>query len=297
MPRDSLNDLVAFIAVAREQSFTRAAAQLGVSQSALSHSMRSLETKLGVRLLTRTTRSVSPTAAGQRLMDSLAPRLDEIWNELEAVGEMRDKPTGTVRISATDYAISYVLWPKLKELLRQFPDINIELSNEYALTDIAANRFDAGVRLGDQITNGMISVRIGPDIKFLVVGSPSYFEKSGTPKTPEELINHKCINLRLSTHGGLYAWEFLKNGRELKVKVEGQLVFNDVFQIIQAASEGFGLAHVPEDMADEYISKGLLVSVLSEFCPQWDGHHLYYPSRRQSSKALTLVVDALRYRK
>jgi len=295
MARESLNDLVAFVTVAREQSFTRAAAQLGVSQSALSHSVRGLESRLGVRLLTRTTRSVSPTAAGQRLLDSLAPRLEEIWEELSAIGDMRDKPVGTVRITATDFAIKYLLWPKLIPLLKAYPDIKIELANEYALTDIAANRYDAGVRLGEQITNGMISVRIGPDIRFAVVGSPDYFSRYGMPLTPDDLINHRCINLRLSTHGGLYVWEFEKNGHELKVRVDGQVTFNDIFQVIDAALDGFGLAHVPEEMAEQYFQSGRLVRVLDEFCPAWDGHHLYYPSR-QSSRALTMVVDALRHR-
>lgn len=294
MARESLNDLVAFVTVAREQSFTRAAAQLGVSQSALSHSVRGLESRLGVRLLTRTTRSVSPTAAGQRLLDSLAPRLEEIWEELSAIGDMRDKPVGTVRITATDFAIKYLLWPKLIPLLKAYPDIKIELANEYALTDIAANRYDAGVRLGEQITNGMISVRIGPDIRFAVVGSPDYFSRYGMPLTPDDLINHRCINLRLSTHGGLYVWEFEKNGHELKVRVDGQVTFNDIFQVIDAALDGFGLAHVPEEMAEQYFQSGRLVRVLDEFCPAWDGHHLYYPSR-QSSRALTMVVDALRH--
>jgi len=295
MARESLNDLVAFVTVAREQSFTRAAAQLGVSQSALSHSVRGLESRLGVRLLTRTTRSVSPTAAGQRLLDSLAPRLEEIWEELSAIGDMRDKPVGTVRITATDFAIKYLLWPKLIPLLKAYPDIKIELANEYALTDIAANRYDAGVRLGEQITNGMISVRIGPEIRFAVVGSPDYFSRYGMPLTPDDLINHRCINLRLSTHGGLYVWEFEKNGHELKVRVDGQVTFNDIFQVIDAALDGFGLAHVPEEMAEQYFQSGRLVRVLDEFCPAWDGHHLYYPSR-QSSRALTMVVDALRHR-
>lgn len=295
MARESLNDLVAFVTVAREQSFTRAAAQLGVSQSALSHSVRGLETRLGVRLLTRTTRSVSPTTAGQRLLESLAPRLEEIWNELSVIGDMRDTPTGTVRITATDYAIKYLLWPKLTPLLREYPDIKVELANEYALTDIAANSYDAGVRLGEQITNGMISVRIGPDIRFAVVGSPDYFHKNGKPLAPEDLIGHRCINLRLSTHGGLYAWEFEKNGHEVKVRVEGQVTFNDIFQVIDAAIDGFGLAHVPEEMAEQYFATGRLVRVLDAFCPAWEGHHLYYPSR-QSSRALSMVVDALRHR-
>jgi len=297
MSRQSLNDLVAFITVAREQSFTRAAALLGVSQSALSHSMRGLEAKMGVRLLTRTTRSVSPTEVGQRLLDSLAPRFEEIWSELAAVGELRDKPAGTVRITATDYAIKHLLWPRLQGLLKTYPDINLELANEYALTDIVANRYDAGVRLGEQITNGMISVRIGPDVRFVVVGSPEYFSKRAVPLSPRDLVNHRCINLRLSTHGGLYLWEFEKDGQELKVRVEGQLVFNDIFQVVDAAVAGFGLAHAPEEIVAPYIKAGRLINVLSEFSPAWEGHHLYYPSRRQSSRALTLVVDALRYRK
>jgi len=295
MARESLNDLAAFVTVAQEKSFTRAAAQLGVSQSALSHSMRGLESRLGVRLLTRTTRSVSPTLAGQRLLDTLVPRLDEIWNELSAVGDMRDTPAGTIRITATDYAIKYVLWPKLKALLREYPDIKIELANEYALTDIAANQYDAGVRLGEQITNGMISVRIGPDIRFAVVGSPDYFSQHATPQALEDLINHQCVNLRLSTHGGLYAWEFEKDGHEVKVRVEGQVVFNDMFQVIDAALEGFGLAYIPEETVAEYIATGRLIRVLTEFCPTWEGLHLFYPSR-QSSRAMSLVVETLRYR-
>ncbi|MFH8136309.1 LysR family transcriptional regulator [Pantoea osteomyelitidis] len=295
MARENLNDLVAFVTVAREQSFTRAAAQLGVSQSALSHSIRGLESRLGVRLLTRTTRSVSPTVAGQRLQDSLAPRLEEIWNELSAIGDMRDKPTGTVRITATDYAIKYILWPKLMPLLKEYPDIKIELANEYALTDIAANRYDAGVRLGEQITNGMISVRIGPDIRFAVVASPDYFRSHAVPLTPEDLVNHRCINLRLSTHGGIYAWEFERDGHEVKVRVDGQVIFNDIFQVVDAAVDGFGLAHVPEEMVEHYLQTGKLVRVLPEFCPAWEGHHLFYPSR-QSSRALIMVVDALRHR-
>ncbi|OQP33375.1 LysR family transcriptional regulator [Pantoea latae] len=296
MSRENLNDLVAFVTVAREQSFTRAAALLGVSQSALSHSLRGLEARLGVRLLTRTTRSVSPTEAGQRLMASLAPRLDEIWSELAAISDMRDQPAGVVRITATDFAIRFLLWPKLRDLLKTYPDIHLELANEYALTDIAANRYDAGVRLGEQITNGMISVRIGPDIRFAVVGSPAYFHTQGKPATPQDLVQHRCINLRLSTHGGLYAWEFEQDGREIKVRVEGQLTFNEIYQVVDAALDGFGLAYVPEEMVASHIEANRLVRVLTDYCPVWEGHHLYYPSRKQSSRALTMVVDALRHR-
>lgn len=294
MSRENLNDLVAFVTVAREQSFTRAAALLGVSQSALSHSMRSLESRLGLRLLTRTTRSVSTTDVGQRLFESLAPRFEAIREDLVAISDLRDKPMGTVRITATDYAIKYILWPKLKTLLHRYPDINLELVNEYALSDIAAQRFDAGVRLGEQVANGMVSVRISPDVRFAVVGSPGYFAGRTIPNTPQDLVHHRCINLRLATHGGLYAWEFAHQGQEISVRVEGQVVFNDAFQLTEAALDGFGLAYVPEALVEEHIVSGRLQRVLLDYCPVWSGHHLYYPSRQQSSRALSLVVDALR---
>lgn len=296
MSRDNLNDLAAFAIVAREQSFTRAAAQLGVSQSALSHSMRALEARLGVRLLTRTTRSVSPTEVGERLLATISPRIEEINAELAAIGDLRDKPAGTIRISATDYAIEYLLWPKLEKFLLDYPDIKVELINEYGLTDIVANRFDIGVRLGEQVANGMISVRIGPDVRFVVVGAPSYFANYPIPQNPQDLLNHQCINLRLPTHGGLYVWEFEKDGREIKARVDGQVVFNSTMQIVKAAVSGYGLAHIPEDLAQPYIHEGKLVSVLLDWSPYWDGLHLYYPSRRQSSRALALVVEALRHR-
>lgn len=296
MSRDNLNDLAAFAIVAREQSFTRAAAQLGVSQSALSHSMRALEARLGVRLLTRTTRSVSPTEVGERLLATISPRIDEINAELAAIGDLRDKPAGTIRISATDYAIEYLLWPKLEKFLLEYPDIKVELINEYGLTDIVANRFDIGVRLGEQVANGMISVRIGPDVRFVVVGAPSYFANHPIPQKPQDLLSHQCINLRLPTHGGFYVWEFEKDSREIKARVDGQVVFNSTMQIVKAAVSGYGLAHIPEDLAQPYIDEGKLVSVLLDWSPYWDGLHLYYPSRRQSSRALVLVVEALRHR-
>lgn len=295
MARESLNDLVSFVTVAQEKSFTRAAALLGVSQSALSHSIRGLESRLGVRLLTRTTRSVSVKDVGEKLLATLAPRLDEIWQELDIVSDMREKPAGTVRITATDFAIKYLLWPKLIPLLTEYPGIKLELMNEYALTDIVANRYDAGVRLGEQINNGMISVRIGPDINFVAVGSPSYFSRHPFPKAPQDLVKHSCINLRLSTHGGLYAWEFQRYGHPISVKVEGQLVFNDIFQVVEACVAGFGIAFVPYDIVARYISTGRLISVMKDYCPTWDGYHLYYPSRRQSSVAMKMVVKALRH--
>jgi DNA-binding transcriptional LysR family regulator len=296
MARESINDLVAFLAVARERNFTRAAAKLGVSQSALSHTIRDLEARLGVRLLTRTTRSVSPTQAGERLLHSVGPRLDEIDAELAGLSEFRDKPAGTIRITATDYAADTILLPKLAKFLRQYPDIKIEMIVDYGLTDIVAGRYDAGVRAGEQVAKDMIAVRIGPDMRIAVVGAPSYFRERSEPKKPQDLIGHNCINLRLPTHGGLYAWEFEKDRHELKVRVEGQLVFNGTFQMLNAALAGFGLAYVPEDLVLPHLTKGRLKRVLAAWCPPYAGYHLYYPSRRQSSAAFTLLVDALRYR-
>ena len=296
MHRGKLDDLLAFVAVGRERSFTKAAAKLGVSQSALSHTIRELEGRLGVRLLTHTTRSVSPTEAGERLLRNVAPRFEEIEAELATLRELREKPAGTIRLTAGDHAIRSVLWPKLAKFLPKYPDIKIELAIDYGLTDIVAQRYDAGVRWGEQVGKDMIAVRIGPDIRFAVVGSKSYFAKRSLPKIPQDLISHACINLRLPTYGGLYAWEFEKGGRELKVRVEGQLVFNSIFQVLDAALGGFGIAFVPEDLAQIHIAKGRLKRVLEEWCPPWSGYHLYYPSRRQSSPAFTLLVDALRHR-
>ena len=296
MPRENLNDLIAFVAVARERSFTNAAAKLGVSQSALSHTIRELEARLGVRLLTRTTRSVSPTEAGERLLRTVGPRLDEIEAELEALSELREKPAGTIRITAGDHAIESILWPKLAKFLPDYPDIKVEIIVDYGLTDIVAQRYDAGVRWGEQVAKDMIAVRIGPDVRFAVVGAKSYFAKRPPPKTPQDLVGHACINLRFPTHGGLYAWEFERDGRELKVRVEGQLVFNGIFQVLDAALAGFGLAYVPEDLAQPHLAESRLERVLEDWCPPWSGYHLYYPSRRQPSAAFALLVDALRYR-
>jgi DNA-binding transcriptional LysR family regulator len=296
MQRGHLDDLVAFLAVGRERSFTKAAAKLGVSQSALSHTIRELEARLGVRLLTRTTRSVAPTEAGERLLHTLGPRFEEIEAELTAVSELREKPAGTIRITATEYALETILWPKLVKLLRLYPDIRVEIFIDNGLTDIVAQRFDAGVRAGEQVAKDMIAVRIGPAMRMAVVAAPSYFRKRPEPKRPQDLIGHDCTNLRLSTHGGLYAWEFEKAGRELKVRVEGQLTFNGTFQMLNAALSGFGLAYVPEDLAQPHLAKGRLKRVLEDWCPLYAGYHLYYPSRRQSSAAFALLVDALRYR-
>ncbi|HYZ25786.1 MAG TPA: LysR family transcriptional regulator [Geminicoccaceae bacterium] len=296
MPRQNVNDLVAFLAVARERSFTKAAARLGVSQSALSHTVRGLEARLGLRLLARTTRSVSPTEAGERLLHTVGPRFEEIEAELEALSELREKPAGTIRINAIDYVADTILWPKLAKILSQYPDIKVEITIDYGLADIVAERYDAGVRAGEQVAKDMIAVRIGPDMRMAVVGAPSYFKQRSEPKTPQDLISHHCINLRLPTHGGLYAWEFEKGGRELKVRVEGQLVFNGTYQMLNAALAGFGLAYVPEDLAQPHLARGRLKRVLAEWCPPYSGYHLYYPSRRQPSAAFALLVDALRYR-
>jgi DNA-binding transcriptional LysR family regulator len=297
MQRTNLNDLVAFITVARERSFTRAAAKLGISQSSLSHLIRDLETRLGIRLLTRTTRSVSPTDAGERLLNNVGPHLEEVDKELESLRDLlRATPSGTIRISSTDYATDNILWPRLLPFLRQYSEINVELITDYGLTDIVAERFDAGVRAGEQVAKDMIAMRIGPDISMAVVGAPSYFRKRPEPKVPQDLVRHRCINLRLPTHGGLYAWEFEQANREIRVRVDGQLTFNGTPQMLNAALSGFGLAYLPEDVAQPYLDKQRLKRVLEDWCQPYAGYHLYYPSRRQSSAAFALMVDALRYR-
>jgi DNA-binding transcriptional LysR family regulator len=297
MPTENLNDLIAFVTVAKERSFTRAAAQLGVSQSALSHTLRGLEERLGLRLLTRTTRSVAPTEAGDRLLRVAAPRLDEIATEMAALNELRDKPSGTIRITAHDHALRSVLWPALQKLLPDYPDIKVEIVIDYGLTDIVAERYDAGVRTGELVAKDMVAVRIGPDMRSAVVGAPSYFASRARPKTPQDLTAHACINLRLPTHGGLYAWEFEKGGREIRVRVEGQLVFNGTAPMLDAALAGFGLAYVPEDAVQTHIADGHLIRVLADWCPPYPGYHLYYPSRRQPTPAFALLVNALRYRR
>jgi DNA-binding transcriptional LysR family regulator len=296
MPRENLNDLLAFLAVARDRSFTKAAAKLGVSRSALSHTLRGLEARLGLRLLTRTTRSVSLTTAGERLQNAVGHRIEEIGAELEALSELREKPAGTIRITAHEHPLNTVLLPCLSKFLPQYPDINVEVTIDYGLTDIVAQRFDAGVRSGGQVAKDMIAVRIGPDLRMAVVGAPSYFDKHSVPKRPQDLTAHSCINLRLPTHGGLYAWEFEKGRRELRVRVEGQFILNGTTPMLNAAIAGLGLAYVPEDFAQPYLNTGALKRVLEDWCEPYSGYHLYYPSRRQSSPAFALMVDALRYR-
>jgi DNA-binding transcriptional LysR family regulator len=296
MQRANVNDLLAFLAVARERSFTKAAAKLGVSQSALSHTIRGLETRLGLRLLTRTTRSVSPTEAGERVLQSVGPRFEEIEAELEALSALRDKPSGTIRITAGEHAVNTVLQPALAKFLPLYPDVKVEIAIDHALTDIVSQRYDAGVRSGEQVAKDMIAVRIGPDMRMAVVGAPSYFAKRSPPRKPQDLTEHNCINLRLPTHGGLYAWEFEKAGRELKVRVDGQLVYNSPVQMLNAALPGLGLAYVPQDLAQPHLDSGHLTRVLEDWCPPYSGYHLYYPSRRQSSPAFALLVEALRYR-
>jgi DNA-binding transcriptional LysR family regulator len=271
MQRSNLNDLVAFLAIARERSFTRAAAMLGVSQSALSHTVRELEARLGVRLLTRTTRSVAPTDAGERLLRSLGPRFDEIEAELAGLSELRDKPAGNIRITAGEHAATAILWPALASLLSDYPDIKVEIVIDYGLTDIVTERFDAGVRLGEQVAKDMIAVRIGPDMRMAVVGSPSYFERRSRPKKPQDLTGHDCINLRMPTYGGLYVWEFEKGGRELRVRVEGQWVFNNIALRLNAALAGFGLAYLPEDQVRTHVDEGRLIRVLADWCPAFSG--------------------------
>ena len=296
MRRDNLNDFLAFIAVAREGSFTKAAAKLGVSQSALSYTVRTLEARLGLRLLTRTTRSVSLTEAGERLLDRVGPRFDEIESEISAISALRDKPAGTVRITSVEHATETILWPAMARLLPEYPDVNVEIISDYTLTDIVAARYDAGVRLGEQVDKDMIAVPIGPDLVRSVVAAPAYFEGRTNPLTPRDLTEHACINLRLPTHGGFFIWDFRKGGQDLDVRVHGRVAFNTVATIRQAALDGMGVAYLPHDLVEADIRDGRLVHVLADWCPPRPGYHLYYPSRRQPSPAFALVVDALRYR-
>ena len=296
MARQPIADLSAFIAVARERSFTRAAAQLGVSPSALSQTMRGLEERLGVRLLTRTTRSVAPTEAGERLVATVGPHLDEIEAGLAALSELRDKPAGTIRITAVDHAAETILWPALSDFLANYPDIQVDLIVDNSLRDIVAERFDAGIRMGERVARDMIAVRIGPEMRMATVATPSYFAEHGKPKTPQDLAHHRCINMRLATLGGVYAWEFEKGSREINVKVEGQLTVNDIAVIRRAALDGLGLAFIPEDYVQPHLDSGELVRVLADWTPPFPGYYLYYPSRRQQSPAFALLVEALRYR-
>lgn len=295
MTSEGYDQLAVFALVARERSFTRAAAKLGMSQPALSRVIRQLEERLGVRLLARTTRSVSATEAGERLLRVVGPRFDEINTELALLSAYRDKPAGKVRITAGEHAAVTVLRPVLAKLLPDNPDLHIEIIVDYGLTDIVAEGYDAGVRLGEQLAKDMVAVRVGPELRMAVVGSPDYFKRRQRPKTPRDLMQHNCITIRLPTYGGIFPWEFEKKGEELKVRVEGQLVFNNIAMRLDAVLNGLGLAYMPEDLVLDQIESGKLVRVLADWCPPFPGYHLYYPSRRQTSPAFTLLRDALRY--
>jgi DNA-binding transcriptional LysR family regulator len=294
MARDNINDILVFFAVARERSFTRAAAKLGLTQSALSHIIRGLESRLGVRLLTRTTRSVSPTEAGERLLQNVAPRLEEIEAEIAAVADMGDKPAGTVRITAIDHVVDDILWPRIAPLLREYPDLHVEMSSDYRMVDIAAERYDIGVRHGDQVDKDMIAVRLTADVPMLIVGAPAYFEWHRRPESLQDLLRQNCINLRLASSGGLYAWELKHEGRDLEARVRGQAVFTNAYAILNAALSGVGLAFLPESLVGPHVRDGRLLAVMPDWCPTFPGLHAYYPSRRNTSRALGVVIDAIR---
>ena len=295
MLKENFNELQLFLAVARERSFTKAAGKLGVSQSALSHAMKTLEARLNVRLLTRTTRSVAPTEAGERIIACLEPRLTELDQELEQLIQLNGVAAGNIRISAGEHSAKCLVWPKLKPFLREYPEINVELVVDNGFTNIVEGRFDAGVRLGESVDKDMVAVRIGPDLRLVVVGSPEYFAEHPIPQTPHELQHHRCINMRLPTAGGLYHWEFEKEGKPLRVRVEGQLTFNWLSERIDAAESGFGLAFVPEDIVQPKLESGALIQVLQDWSPTFPGYYLYYPSRKQHPPAFALLIDALRH--
>ncbi|PDO86773.1 LysR family transcriptional regulator [Kosakonia pseudosacchari] len=295
MLKDNFNDLFYLILVARERSFTRAAAKLGVSQSALSHAIRGLEERLQIRLLTRTTRSVAPTDAGEALINSIGPRFKEIEEELIALTDMRDRVAGNIRITLGEHALHSTVWPAIKPFLDAYPDVKVELTIDNTLTDIVSERYDAGIRLGEQVARDMVAVRIGPDWRMVVVGAPGYFSRHGKPQTPHDLQHHNCINMRLPTLGGLYAWEFSKDGQPMRVRVEGQLTFNNLAARIEAATSGMGLALVPEDCVAQAVTEGKLETVLDDWCEPFPGYYLYYPSRKQHTAAFSLLIDALRY--
>lgn len=297
MKHDNLNDLLSFIEVANEGNFTKAAAQLGVSQSALSYTIRRLEQRLGIRLLTRTTRSVSMTEAGEKLMKSIAPLLQEVQIQVDALGELRDKPAGNIRITTFDYVAEMILWPKIAKFLEDYPEINVELNVDYGLIDIVKQQFDAGVREGDLVPKDMIAIRISADTKMVVAGTKNYFKKNKPPKIPQDLMQHRCINMRLPTYGGLYTWEFAKDDQKINMRVEGQLTFNRPNLLVKSAAQGYGLIYLPELILNAYADKDDFSYVLEDWCINVPGYHLYYPSRRQTSPAFTLLVDALRYKR
>lgn len=297
MPQAKLDDIEVLLTVAREGSFTRAAALLGVSQSALSQTVRTLEARIGIRLLDRTTRSVAPTAAGARLLERVSPRLEEVRAEIAALSALKETPAGTIRITSDEHGAATAVWPRIAPVLANHPDMNVEIITDYGLTDIVAERYDAGVRLGELVAKDMIAVPIGPDQRMIVVAAPSYLQGRTTPDIPQDLLAHACINIRLPTHGGLYAWEFEKAGREVKVRVEGQCVFNTLALVVQATLCGLGFAFVPEDSVLTHLKAGALRAVLEDWCPSYPGYHLFYSSRRQPSAAFSLIVDTLRYRR
>lgn len=296
MQNGQLSDIVAFLAVARAKSFTRAAGEMGVSQSALSHAIRRLEERLGLRLLTRTTRSVSTTEAGDRLLSEVGPRFEEIGAALDALGELRERPAGTIRITASEYAAETCVWPGLAEGLIDYPDIHVEVVSDNGFVDIAAQGFDAGVRLGESVEKDMVAVRIGPDQRLVPVASPQYLARHPAPSTPQDLVGHRCINLRLIGSGTLYAWEFEQQGRPLRVRVDGPLAFTSIRLAVEAAVQGYGIAFVPEESVSRSVAAGQLVQLLGEWCTPIPGFHLYYPSRRQHSPAFQVVLDLLRQR-
>ncbi|CAN7385945.1 LysR family transcriptional regulator [Rhizobium leguminosarum] len=294
MKREDLNDMLWFLAVAEERSFTKAAAKLGTSQSTISHTIKKLEARMGLRLLTRTTRSVAPTEAGERLIRSLSPRIEELETEIDQLMEIRDKPSGSVRITLSDHALESVVWPKLRPVLKQYPDIKVELNSDNGFRNIVEEKFDAGVRLGESLDKDMIAVRIGPDWRLVAVGSHEYFATRAVPISPQDLVDHDCINHRQARAGGLYVWEFEKDGREVRVRVGGQLTFNTTYAMIDAAASGYGIAYVPESIVVDEIASGRLVQILDDWSPMFPGYYLYYPSRRQNSPAFKVVVDALK---
>ena len=296
MARENLNDLSAFVAVAQAHSFTKAAARLGISPSALSHAMRGLEERLGVRLLARTTRSVAPTEAGERLLTVVLPHLQGIESELSALNLLRDIPAGTIRLTASEHAAYTVIYPVLARLAADYPEIKIEVNVDNMLADLVAGRFDAGIRLGEHVERDMVAVRIAPDMRMAIVGTPAYFERHPRPETPQDLTQHECIGIRLPTHGGLLPWEFDKDGRSVTVRVEGQLIFNTMSLALRAVLDGLGLGYCLDDMAAEAIADGRLIRVLEDWCEPFPGYHIYCPSRRQLSPALRLLIDALRFR-
>lgn len=296
MARDNISDIVAFLAVAQERSFTRAAGKLGISQSALSHTVRGLEARMGVRLLTRTTRSVSPTEAGERLMHTVGPRLEEIEAEIAAVSDLGDRPIGTIRITAIDHVVDSVIWPRLAPVLEQYPDVRVEISADYRMVDVAADRYDIGVRYGDQIQQDMVAVKLTQDIAMSIVGAPRYFESHPVPLTVADLVRHNCICLRLSGSGGIYAWELRDGDKSVDVRVSGQLIFNGAYQMLAAALSGYGLAFLPQEMTQAHVEAGRLRAVMNDCCPSFPALHAYYPSHRHSSRAMRLVIEAIRYK-